>query len=397
MKLQIKKKKTMTKNVLIGLTGSIAAYKTAELIRLFKKEGMEVKVVSTESGLLFLGEKTLETLSNNPVYVDTFQKHSETKHISLADWADVFVIAPISANSISKIAAGIADNLLTSIVCAYLGKNKPLFIAPAMNDGMWNNPIIKENILKLKNIGVNVIEPINGFLACGAEGTGKMEDPSIIFEKVKNSLIEKKNKKIVVTAGGTREYIDPVRFISNSSSGKMGISLADSAYNMGYDVSLITTVNVKKPYNVIPVETAEDMLNKTKKEFQNADYLIMAAAVSDFRVKNIENSKIEKSEINNGSYNVELVLNPDILKNIAQIKKENQKVIGFSLSTENLVEIAKRKLNEKSLDFIVANEAKVALNKDTNEVLVIDKNENITKIGPYKKEEIAKLILEIVL
>ena len=397
MKLQIKKKKTMTKNVLIGLTGSIAAYKTAELIRLFKKEGMEVKVVSTESGLLFLGEKTLETLSNNPVYVDTFQKHSETKHISLADWADVFVIAPISANSISKIAAGIADNLLTSIVCAYLGKNKPLFIAPAMNDGMWNNPIIKENILKLKNIGVNVIEPINGFLACGSEGTGKMEDPSIIFEKVKNSLIEKKNKIIVVTAGGTREYIDPVRFISNSSSGKMGISLADSAYNMGYDVSLITTVNVKKPYNVIPVETAEDMLNKTKEEFQNADYLIMAAAVSDFRVKNIKNSKIEKSEINNGSYNVELVLNPDILKNIAQIKKENQKVIGFSLSTENLVEIAKRKLNEKNLDFIVANEAKVALNKDTNEVLVIDKNENITKIGPYKKEEIAKLILEIVL
>lgn len=397
MKLQIKKKKTMTKNVLIGLTGSIAAYKTAELIRLFKKEGMEVKVVSTESGLLFLGEKTLETLSNNPVYVDTFQKHSETKHISLADWADVFVIAPISANSISKIAAGIADNLLTSIVCAYLGKNNPLFIAPAMNDGMWNNPIIKENILKLKNIGVNVIEPINGFLACGSEGTGKMEEPNIIFEKVKNSLIEKKNKKIVVTAGGTREYIDPVRFISNSSSGKMGISLADSAYNMGYDVSLITTVNVKKPYNVIPVETAEDMLNKTKEEFQNADYLIMAAAVSDFRVKNIKNSKIEKSEINNGSYNVELVLNPDILKNIAQIKKENQKVIGFSLSTENLVEIAKRKLNEKSLDFIVANEAKVALNKDTNEVLVIDKNENITKIGPYKKEEIAKLILEIVL
>ena len=387
----------MTKNVLIGLTGSIAAYKTAELIRLFKKEGMEVKVVSTESGLLFLGEKTLETLSNNPVYVDTFQKHLETKHISLADWADVFVIAPISANSISKIAAGIADNLLTSLSCAYLGKNKPLFIAPAMNDGMWNNPIIKENILKLKNIGVNVIEPINGFLACGSEGTGKMEDPSIIFEKVKNSLIKKKNKKIVVTAGGTREYIDPVRFISNSSSGKMGISLADAAYNMGYDVSLITTVNVKKPYNVIPVETAEDMLNKTKEEFLNADYLIMAAAVSDFRVKNNKNSKIEKSEINNGSYNVELVLNPDILKNIAQIKKENQKVIGFSLSTENLVEIAKRKLNEKNLDFIVANEAKVALNKDTNEVLVIDKSENIKKIGPSRKEEIAKLILEIVL
>lgn len=397
MKLQIKKKEMMTKNVLIGLTGSIAAYKTAELIRLFKKEGMEVKVVSTESGLLFLGEKTLETLSNNPVYVDTFQKHLETKHISLADWADVFVIAPISANSISKIAAGIADNLLTSLSCAYLGKNKPLFIAPAMNDGMWNNPIIKENILKLKNIGVNVIEPINGFLACGSEGTGKMEDPSIIFEKVKNSLIKKKNKKIVITAGGTREYIDPVRFISNSSSGKMGISLADAAYNMGYDVSLITTVNVKKPYNVIPVETAEDMLNKTKEEFLNADYLIMAAAVSDFRVKNNKNSKIEKSEINNGSYNVELVLNPDILKNIAQIKKENQKVIGFSLSTENLVEIAKRKLNEKNLDFIVANEAKVALNKDTNEVLVIDKNENIKKIGPSRKEEIAKLILEIVL
>lgn len=215
----------LNKNILIGLTGSIAAYKTAELIRHFKKAGANVKVVATESSLLFIGEKTLETLSDNPVFVDMFQKRLETGHISLADWADLFVIAPISANSISKIATGIADNLLTSIACAYLGSKKPLFIAPAMNVGMWNNPFVQENIQKLKSVGVQIINPIEGELACGYNGIGKMDEPINIFNFVKNSLIEKKNKKIVITSGGTKEYIDPVRFISNASSGKMGAIL----------------------------------------------------------------------------------------------------------------------------------------------------------------------------
>lgn len=385
----------MNKKVLIGLTGSIAAYKTAELIRFFKKAGAEVKVAATEAALLFIGEKTLETLSNNPVYVDMFQKRCETKHISLADWADIFVIAPISANSISKIANGVADNLLTSISCAYLGKNKPFFIAPAMNEGMWENVFVKENIEKLKKAGVKVIEPIEGLLACGYEGKGKMEEPEKIFNAVFSP--QNRKEKIVITSGGTREYIDPVRFITNASSGKMGSALADCAYNLGYEVVLITTVDVNKPYKTLNVNTADEMFEAVNKEFSDAKYLIMAAAVSDFKIKNYKNSKIRKNDIKNDTYNIELSLNPDILKCIAQNKKEGQKIIGFSLATENVVEIGKEKLIEKGCDYIVANEAKTALNKDTNEVWVIEKTGKITKIDNAKKDEIAKSILEIVL
>lgn len=387
----------LNKNILIGLTGSIAAYKTAELIRHFKKAGANVKVVATESSLLFIGEKTLETLSDNPVFVNMFQKRLETGHISLADWADLFVIAPISANSISKIATGIADNLLTSIACAYLGSKKSLFIAPAMNVGMWNNPFVQENIQKLKSVGVQIINPIEGELACGYNGIGKMDEPINVFNFVKNSLIEKKNKKIVITSGGTKEYIDPVRFITNASSGKMGNALADVAYELGYDVTLISTVDVKKPYTVIQVDTAQNMLSSVEKEFKDADYLIMASAVADFKIKNYKDQKIKKSDIKNDSYTIELSLNTDILKYIAQNKKEGQKVIGFSLTTENTIEIAKEKLANKNCDFIVANEAKTALNKDTNEVWVIDKSGKITKIDNAAKDKIAKSILEIVL
>ena len=384
-------------NVLIGITGSIAAYKVCELIRCFKKQNDEVKVVATDSSLLFIGEKTLETLTNNPVYNDMFKKAEETKHISLADWADIFVIAPVSANTISKIANGIADNLLTSIACAYLGKNKPFFMAPAMNEGMWNNPFIKENIKKLEGANVKIIYPISGHLACGYDGVGKMEEPAEIFKFITNDLIKKNNKKIVITSGGTKEYIDPVRFITNASSGKMGIALADCAHNLGFDVVLISTVEVNKPYKTIIVQTAEDMQKETEKEFFDADYLIMAAAVSDFKINNYKDEKISKSDINNGLYTIELSLNPDILKNIGHKKTAGQKVIGFSLTTNNTIEIAKRKLKEKNLDYIVANEAQTALNKDTNEVWVIDKNEKITKIDYADKNTIAKSILEIVL
>ncbi len=387
----------MKKNVLIGLTGSIAAYKTCELIRLFKKAGFDVKTVATEASLLFIGEKTLETLSNNPVYCDIFQKRGETEHISLADWADIFVIAPASANTISKITAGVADNLLTSVTCAYLGKNKPLFIAPAMNEGMWNNVFVRENVSKLKEAGVKIIDPVKGSLACGYEGTGKMEEPDKIFGAAFDYLIDKKNKKIVVTSGGTKEKIDPVRFITNASSGKTGAALADCAYARGYEVVLITTAKAEKPYKVINVQTAYEMQKALYEEFKSADYLFMTAAVSDFKVKNYVNSKIEKSEIKNDSYSVELSLNPDILKNIGAVKKENQKVIGFSLTTQNTIEIAKEKLKNKNCDFIVANEPDTALDGDTSEVWVIDKNEKITKIEKAKKSEVANSILEIVL
>ncbi|MCD8024775.1 MAG: bifunctional phosphopantothenoylcysteine decarboxylase/phosphopantothenate--cysteine ligase CoaBC, partial [Candidatus Gastranaerophilales bacterium] len=263
----------MKKNVLIGITGSIAAYKTACLIRFFKKNGCEVKTVASEAGLLFIGEKTLEALSNNPVYHDTFQKKSETKHISLADWADIFVIAPLSANTASKIANGIADNLICSIACAYLGRNKPFFMAPAMNDGMWKNPFVQENIQKLKNKGVKIIEPVEGELACGTVGIGKMKEPDKIFEIVSKSAVKKNCGKVLVTAGGTREYIDPIRFITNASSGKMGIAIADCAYDMGFETVLISTVETEKPYKVISVSTAEEMKKAAIEEFHNSDYL----------------------------------------------------------------------------------------------------------------------------
>ena len=388
--------KMKNKNILIGITGSIAAYKTCELIRQFKKASANVKVVSSESGLLFIGEKTLETLSNSPVYVDMFQRHEETEHISLADWADIFVIAPITANSISKISAGIADNLLTSVACAYIGRNKPLFIAPAMNEGMWNNPFVQENIEKLKSAGVKIINPIEGDLACGYTGVGKMEDPVKIFETVYAQNRSEKNKKIVITSGGTKEYIDPVRFITNASSGKMANALADEAYKLGYDITLISTKEIEKPYKTILAESAEEMLTAVEQEFQDADYLIMAAAVSDFKIENYKSSKIRKNEIKNGSYNIELNLNPDILKNIVQTKKEGQKVIGFSLSTEDVVEVGIEKLNDKGCDYIIANEAKTALNKDETEVWVISMD-GVQKIDKAPKNEVAKAILEIVL
>lgn len=386
----------MNKNILIGITGSIAAYKTCELIRLFRKSGFNVKVVMTEAALQFIGEKTLETLTNNPVYYDMFQKYDETKHISLADWADIFVVAPISANTISKFAYGIADNLLTSIFCAYFGKNKPVFIAPAMNEGMFFNIIIQENILKLEELGVNVIYPIKGSLACGYEGWGKMVEPVEIYNTVLKSF-KTNGKKIVITAGGTKEYIDPVRFITNASSGKMGLALADVAFNMGYDVTLISTFKVEKPYKTILSESADEMLSMVEEEFENADYLIMAAAVSDFKINNFKNSKIRKSEIKKDVYKIELSLNPDILKYIAQNKKENQKVIGFSLATEDIIETGIEKLKDKACDYIIANEAKTSLNKDDTEVWVIDNNENVTKIEHAPKIDIAKKILEIVL
>ncbi len=392
----MKRKKTMkNKNVLIGLTGSIAAYKTCEMVSLFKKSGANVKVVMTDSASLFVGEKTFETLTGNPVYIDMFQKKMETGHISLADWADIFIIAPISANTISKIAQGVADNLLTSLACAYLGKNKPFFVAPAMNEGMWKNPFVSQNIEKLKTAGVYVVEPVVGNLACGYTGIGKMENVSVIFDFVKSKLRTSNGKKVLITSGGTKEYIDPVRFISNDSSGKMGNALADCAYEMGYDVVLISTYEINKPYSVIVRKTAEDMQKAVFEEFKNSNYLIMASAVSDFKVE-MKKSKIRKSDIKNGSYNIELQLNPDILKSVGQIKKEGQRVIGFSLSTEDTLEIGAQKLKDKNCDFIIANEAKTSLNSDNAEVWVIDKN-GVKKLEYQNKKDIARAILEIVL
>ena len=386
----------MSKNVLIGITSSIASYKIYELIRLFKKNNYNVKTIVTKNALNFVSPLVLETLSGNKTYLEQFDSREDVEHISLVNWADAFVIAPISANTISKCAYGLADNLLTSVFCAYLGSQKPILMAPAMNCDMLNNPIIQENISKLKKFGCKVMETETGFLACNAQGKGRLADVELIYQETLRQLYQKKennNKKIIVTLGGTKEKIDSVRYITNSSSGKMGTNIADWAYYFGYDVSAISTIQLKRNYEIINVNSADEMLNELQnKEF---DYLIMAAAVGDFKAKNESELKISKEEIKD-SFNLELIKNPDIIKTITQNKKDKQKIVGFCLTDKDLINCAKNKLSNKNLDFIVANDVKTALNTEQNEVTIIEKSGKIINIELDTKENIAKKILEVV-
>lgn len=383
------------KNILIGITSSIAAYKIPELIRMFKKANYDVKVVMTPEAKNFVTPLTLETLSSNRVYEQQFCPRDNTQHISLCSWADAFIIAPLSANTLSKIANGICDNLLSSVFCAYLGEKKPIILAPAMNCGMWENPFVQKNLETLKNAGCKILEPEYGFLACGTENKGRLCELKKIFEAIecKKPL---KGKKIVITSGGTREAIDPVRFISNASSGKMGRALADCAHELGARVVLISTQELQKPYKVVIAQDTISMLNATRKEFieNNADYLIMAAAVSDYRVKNYSNTKISKEHAGE-NLTIELVKNPDILKTMCKEKSQSQKAIGFCLSSENAVENAKKKIKDKGCDIIIANEVKTALGTNESEVWIIDDSLNVKKIEKTSKINIARAILEI--
>lgn len=383
------------KNILIGITGAIAAYKICELIRLFKKNNANVKVVATPNALEFVTKTTLETLSGQAVDIEQFKTADyKPEHISLTDNSDIFLIAPITADTLSKIANGICDNLLTSTFCAY---RKQVVAAPCMNTGMWENPAIQKNIETLKERGVKIIEPESGFLACGTEGKGRLADINTIFEFVKNCLIPNQNlngKKLVITAGGTKEDIDAVRYIGNYSSGKMGLALADSAFELGAETVLITTAEVKRNYKVIKVKTANEMYDAVKSEFENAYSLIMAAAVSDYRVKNKSEHKIKK---NGGSLTLELVENPDILKEMAAIKKDNQVVVGFCAESQNLLENAKEKIAKKNCDFICANDIsskETGFSSDYNELYVIDKNYEIFHIEKTDKKTAAKKIIE---
>lgn len=383
------------KNILIGITSSIAAYKIPELIRMFKKANYDVKVVMTPEAKNFVTPLTLETLSSNRVYEQQFCPRDNTQHISLCSWADAFIIAPLSANTLSKIANGICDNLLSSVFCAYIGEKKPIILAPAMNCGMWENPFVQKNLETLKNAGCKILEPEYGFLACGTENKGRLCELKKIFEAIecKKPL---KGKKIIITSGGTREAIDPVRFISNASSGKMGRALADCAHELGARVVLISTQELQKPYKVVIAQDTISMLNATRKEFieNNADYLIMAAAVSDYRVKNYSNTKISKEQAGE-NLTIELVKNPDILKTMCEEKSQSQKAIGFCLSSENAVENAKKKIKDKGCDIIIANEVKTALGTNESEVWIIDDSLNVKKIEKTSKINIARAILEI--
>lgn len=384
------------KKILIGITGCIAAYKILELIRLYKRANAEVKVVLTPNALNFVTRLTIQTLCQNEVFVEMFDSHNwKPEHISLTN-ADIFVIAPCSANTLAKIEKGFADNLLTSTALAF---SKPIIIAPSMNNGMWDNPIVQKNIQNLKDIGYTIVDPEEGFLACGTTGKGRLTNIKTIFNKtieiLNPSKINLKKKKIVVTAGGTKEKIDPVRYITNNSSGKMGEAIADFANQIGADVTLITTKKLNKPYNIIYTESADEMFEAVK----NIDFdtIFMAAAVSDFKIKNLYTNKIKKN--NNDSLTIELVQNPDLLKFLVENKKENQTIVGFCAESENLIQNAEEKIKNKKCDFLIANDISrtdIGFDSDENEIIILDKDLNKTYFEKTSKTELAKKIIEFI-
>ena len=388
------------KTVLIGISGGIAAYKICELIRMYKRANAEVLVVCTPNALNFVTKLTLENLSKNPVAVEEFNVEKfNPEHISYADKADIMVIAPATANTISKIATGVCDNLLTSIACAF---TKPMIIAPAMNCNMWENPIIQQNLNKLN---IEILEPESGYLACGYEGKGRLCSLDKIFDKTVEILNAKRlnGKKFVITSGGTIEEIDPVRYISNYSSGKMGLALADVAKNLGADVTLITTCNVERKYNIVKVKSAQEMKNAVEAEFDNADCIIMAAAVADYRVKERASQKMKKTA--DDEITLTLVKNPDILKELC-LKKQNKiantdeelpLIIGFCAESENLIANAKEKIVKKGCDYLIANDISrkdIGFSSDFNEVTILDKNGGMKKLEKADKKTIAKEILK---
>ncbi len=391
------------KTILLGITGGIAAYKICELIRMYKRANANVLVVCTPNALNFVTKLTLQNLSGNEVAVEEFSvKDYRPEHISYADSADIMVIAPVTANTISKIAQGICDNLLTSIACAF---TKPVIIAPAMNCNMWGNPIFQEN---LKKLHYEILEPESGYLACGYEGKGRLCSLEKIFDKTVELLTYKplNGKKIVITSGGTIEDIDPVRYISNYSSGKMGLALADTAKNLGAEVTLITTKDVERKYNVVKVKSALDMKEAVEKEFEDSDCIIMAAAVADYRVKEVASQKMKKTDADEIS--LTLVKNPDILKGLCEKKLElnssdnqakNPLIVGFCAESENLLDNAKEKINKKGCDYLIANDISrkdIGFSSDYNEVTILDREGNMQKLERADKMTIAKQIFKVI-
>ena len=394
------------KNILVGVTGGIAAYKSAGIVSLLKKKGYNVKVVMTENATKIIGPLTLETLSRNRIYVDMWDSnpHYEVEHISLADWADVVLIAPATYNIIGKVANGIADDMLTTILAA-VSVRKPVFFALAMNVNMYENPILKENINKLSSFGYRFIDAEEGLLACNYSAKGRMSEPEdivdeierySIFSKIENFDTALKGKKILITSGRTKENIDPVRYLSNNSSGKMGYSLAQAAADLGAEVTLISgPTDLKVPNgleNFISVESALEMYEKVDEYFKNTDIFIACAAVADYRPKEYKKEKIKKSD---SDFVIELVRNPDILLEMSK-KKEKQLLVGFAAETNDIRENALKKLEKKNLDIIVANNASV-MGSDENVIEIIRKDRTSVEISQKSKMELAYDILSEVI
>ena len=387
------------KTVVIGVSGSIAVYKTLDVVSRLRKLGVNVNVIMTKSATEFVTPLSFQSLSQNYVVCDMFEdpKTWDVEHISLAKRADVFLIAPATANVIGKIANGIADDMITTTVMATKAK---VLIAPAMNTNMYENPILQRNINTLKELGYNFVEPESGRLACGDTGKGKLASPETIVDEVVKLLSKDqdlKGKSIIVTAGPTVESIDPMRYITNRSTGKMGYSIAKEAIERGADVTLITgPTNLTPPQNLkklVKIESAKDMYEAVLENLDENDVVIKSAAVADYKPKNYSNKKIKKSD---DDLVIELDRNKDIAQEIGKIKN-NKILVGFAAETNDLIENASLKIKKKNLDFIVANDLTkegAGFGVDTNIVKIIDKEGNITEYPKMKKEEVANIILD---
>ncbi|MGX7078861.1 bifunctional phosphopantothenoylcysteine decarboxylase/phosphopantothenate--cysteine ligase CoaBC [Gemella parahaemolysans] len=386
-------------NILLIVSGGIAAYKSIDLCSSLVKKGNSVKVVLTKNAENFVTQLPFQTLTKNRVYTSTFEEidENEIQHIDLTKWAEKIVVAPATANLISKFANGIADDLATSLMLAVRDVTK-VYIVPAMNTFMYRNPIIQENMNKLIKLGFKFVEPDSGLLACGDVGEGKFPSidkiESFIFHEVEQDL---KGKKVLVTAGPTKEFIDPFRCLTNPSTGKMGISLANECARRGAEVILVSSIDndtISSKVKKIKITSTNDMFEAVKNNFKDCDFIIKAAAVSDYTPVQVFEKKVKKQE---GNLTIEFQRTQDILKYVGENKTDKQKVIGFAAETNNLIEYAKEKIIKKNLDYIVANDISkkdIGFGSDDNEVYIIDKHNNIKKIDKSSKNNIAKAIVD---
>ena len=388
--------------IVLGVTGGIAAYKACELLRLLQKQGMDVYVVMTKHATQFVAPLTFETLSGHPVALDTFERPAtwEVEHIALAKRADLFLIAPATANIIGKMANGIADDMLSTTVMA---TKAPVMIAPAMNTGMWENPATQHNIETLKERGVHIVSPATGHLACGDSGAGKLEDVSVIAERAVAVLQRKKDMEglsVMVTAGPTREALDPVRYISNRSSGKMGYAIARAAMERGADVTLLTgPVAIQPPQgvHVISFMTTQELLALALKHADKQDVIIQSAAPADYRAKEISPIKMKKS--GGADMVIELIENPDVAATLGRNKRADQTFVGFAAETNDVLAHAQGKLIKKNLDMIVANDVTApgaGFDVNTNIVTLITR-EKVKSLPLMSKADVADHILDAML
>ena len=388
------------KTVVLGVTGSIAAYKIATLASMLVKKQASVHVIMTKNATNFINPITFETLTGHKCLVDTFDRNFEfqVEHVSLAKQADVVMIAPASANVIGKLAHGLADDMLTTTLLAC---KCPKIVSPAMNTAMFENPIVQDNLKILEKYGYEVIQPASGYLACGDTGAGKMPEAETLYQYIERTLADPKDligKKVLVTAGPTQENIDPVRYITNHSSGKMGYAVAKAAMLRGADVTLVsgqTTLTPPMFVKYVQITTAEEMYQEVTSRSDEQDIIIKAAAVADYRPKTVYENKVKKKE---GQMAIELERTKDILAYLGEHKKENQFLCGFSMETENMIGNSRAKLQKKNLDMVAANNVKVegaGFQRDTNVMTLITQDQEIA-LPLMSKEEAANKILDII-